>query len=209
VTETQDEGSKGVLRELEGKNIAHYSVLLQTWIHTRMERDRTVVTLAAAGVGLLVTILTTVGVQARWMIVLYATAFVGFLLTICLSIVIYQKNSVFIEWELRGGEGSGGKPVNLKPYDRLSLSGFVVGAAFLAVTGLCSAWITYQLKEEKPVSKSVERPKPQEPQEKKSLDGLQNVRPQPAPSREPSPQPASPPNQPQPGAPAPASGSVK
>jgi hypothetical protein len=40
VSETQDEGSKRALRELEGKNVAHYSVLLQAWINTRMNLPR-------------------------------------------------------------------------------------------------------------------------------------------------------------------------
>lgn len=58
-------------RELEGKNIAYYSVLVNAWIQTRMERDKTLVTLSAAAVGLLVTLLTTVGINKEWIILLY------------------------------------------------------------------------------------------------------------------------------------------
>jgi len=39
--ESKEEAEKRVLRELEGKNIAHYSVLLSSWIQTKMERDKT------------------------------------------------------------------------------------------------------------------------------------------------------------------------
>lgn len=59
--ESEDENRNRILKEPEGKNIAHYSVLLDAWIQTRTERDKTLVTLSAAGVGLLVTILTTAG----------------------------------------------------------------------------------------------------------------------------------------------------
>ncbi|MDA8663964.1 hypothetical protein N9L66_03280 [Porticoccaceae bacterium] len=60
--ETDEEREARVLRELEGKNVAYYSTMLSAWIETKMERDKTLVTLSAAGIGLLVTILTVIGV---------------------------------------------------------------------------------------------------------------------------------------------------
>jgi len=91
--ESDEEAEKRRLRELEGKNIQHYSVLLAAWIETRMERDRTLVALSAAAIGLLVTILTAVGLPRLWMVLLYVGAFAGFLLTIWTAIRIYQLNS--------------------------------------------------------------------------------------------------------------------
>ena len=77
--ESKEESEKRVLRELEGKNIAHYSVLLGAWIQTKMERDKTLVTLSAAAIGLLVTIFTTVGVKSIWEIPIFAVAVISFL----------------------------------------------------------------------------------------------------------------------------------
>src|SRR5688572_21338974 len=91
-----DQKSEREQREFEGKNIAHYSVLLQAWVDTRMERDKTIVTLAAAGVGLLVTILAATGVKYRWEIFLYGRAFVGLGLSIYISLEIFRRNSKHI-----------------------------------------------------------------------------------------------------------------
>ena len=59
MAESDEDMKARKLRELEGKNIAFYSTLLSAWIQTKMERDKTLVTLSAAAIGLLVTILTT------------------------------------------------------------------------------------------------------------------------------------------------------
>lgn len=45
------------------KDVAYYSALVSAWIQTKMERDKTLASLSAGGIGLLVTILSTVGVQ--------------------------------------------------------------------------------------------------------------------------------------------------
>ncbi len=61
--ELKDDREKRKLRELEGKNIAHFSVMLSAWVQTKMERDKTLVTLSSAAIGLLITLITTVGVN--------------------------------------------------------------------------------------------------------------------------------------------------
>jgi hypothetical protein len=63
VPETEEERTQRELRELEGKNIAHYSTLLSAWIQTKMERDKTLVTLSSAAIGFLVAILTAAGIE--------------------------------------------------------------------------------------------------------------------------------------------------
>lgn len=102
MSESIKDAEKRALRELEGKNIAHYSILLSTWIETKMERDKTLVTLSAAAIGLLVTILTTVGVKSLWEIPLFAFAVTSFLATIWSSITIYQLNSEHLENTIKG-----------------------------------------------------------------------------------------------------------
>jgi len=134
--ESKEEAEKRSLRELEGKNISQYSVLLQAWIDTRMERDKTLVTLSAAGIGLLLTILTTVGVPYLWVTILYAISFTGFLITIWTALKIYQRNSVHIENELKGLPG---KDQMLEKFDRLSVRAFLTASIFAISIGLVSA----------------------------------------------------------------------
>jgi len=134
--ESKEEAEKRALRELEGKNIAHYSVLLSAWIETKMERDKTLVTLSAAAIGLLVTILTTVGVNNVWEIPLYAIAVCSFLITIWSSLVIYQLNSKHLEDAIRG---SSEKDPRLEKYDKRSIRAFIVGSVSALLIGILSA----------------------------------------------------------------------
>lgn len=170
--ESEDDREKRLLRELEAKNIAHYSVLLETWIQTRMARDKTLVTLSAGGVGVLVTLLTTLGISRPWQIWLYIGSFIGFLLTITLALVIYQKNSEQIENDLRGRSS---EHLRLKAFDRASVVAFCFGAVF-AVSIAVSSALTHPPKENERAMSDQETTKGQLT---KSLTGLSNLRPQP------------------------------
>ena len=134
--ESKEENEKRALRELEGKNIAHYSILLEAWIQTKMERDKTLVTLSAAAIGLLITILTTVGVKSIWEVPLFAVAVISFLVTIWSSLVIYQLNSQHLEDAIRG---SSEKDPRLEKYDKCSIKAFIVGASAALIIGILSA----------------------------------------------------------------------
>ncbi|WP_024955106.1 hypothetical protein [Sulfurospirillum arcachonense] len=144
--ESDDDRQKRLLKELEGKNIAHYSVLLGAWIQTKMERDKTLVTLSSAAIGLLITVLTTVGVQSIYEIVLFIISIVAFIITIWSALVIYQLNSKHLEDALRGSSES---DPNLEKYDKLSIRAFISGTVFALLVGTVSAYNKITLKEEK------------------------------------------------------------
>ncbi len=144
--ESDDDRQKRLLKELEGKNIAHYSVLLGAWIQTKMERDKTLVTLSSAAIGLLITVLTTVGVQSIYEIVLFIISIVAFIITIWSALVIYQLNSKHLEDALRGSSES---DPNLEKYDKLSIRAFISGTVFALLVGTVSAYNKITLKEER------------------------------------------------------------
>ncbi len=144
--ESEDDKQKRILKELEGKNIAHYSVLLEAWIQTKMERDKTLVTLSAAAIGLLITVLTTVGVQSIFEIVLFIISIVAFITTIWSALVIYQLNSKHLEDALKGSSES---DPNLEKYDKLSIRAFISGTVFALLVGTISAYNKITLEEEK------------------------------------------------------------
>lgn len=137
MSESETEQEQRERREFEGKNVAHYSVLLQAWIDTKMERDRTIVTLSSAGVGLIVTILTMVGTKRCWEIGLYGCAVAGFLMAIAASLLIFHRNSAHIEQAIGG---SSEKDVQLEKYDSIQMASFVSGVALLAIVGVGSAF---------------------------------------------------------------------
>lgn len=51
-----NEKKPDAIKELEGKNVAYYSVVLQTVIQSEIEAVRTSVTLSSVAIGLLVTL---------------------------------------------------------------------------------------------------------------------------------------------------------
>ncbi|WP_461521775.1 hypothetical protein [Porticoccus sp.] len=174
--ESTEEAEKRVLRELEGKNIAHYSVLLGAWIQTKMERDKTLVTLSAAAIGLLVTILTTVGVKSIWEIPFFGIAVTSFLVTIWSSLVIYQLNSQHLENAIRG---SSEKDPRLEKYDKRSIKAFIVGAVSALIIGILSASFQVLKPEE---SAMTEKENTSQNTEKKatfkdSVNGVTNLNP--------------------------------
>ena len=176
--ESTEEREKRLLKELEGKNIAHYSVLLSSWIQTKMEHDKTLVTLSSGGIALLVTILTMVGTKNWWGILLYFGSFLGFGICIWSSLKIYQLNSEHIENELSSDKGSKSK-LQLKKYDKLSLRSFIIGVAFFCAVGVNSAIGQIYTEEDENMSKKKETTSQSyyDNLEKKSLNGLENLRP--------------------------------
>ena len=176
MSESSKEAEKRALRELEGKNIAHYTILLSAWIETKMERDKTLVTLSAAAIGLLVTILTTVGVKYFWEIPLFAFAVISFLATIWSSITIYQLNSEHLEDAIRG---SSTKDPRLEKYDKLSIRAFIIGSIASLIVGVSSA--SYQLinpKENKMTNQQKSTNSSEKPAAlRESLDGLTKLSP--------------------------------
>ena len=127
--ESAAEEEKRLLRELEGKNVAHYEVLLSAWIDNRMERDRTIITLSSAAIGLLVTIITTVHITGLWQCLFSSIALAGFLGSILICLNIYQINTVHLEQALRG-EDSTASSMILENFDRWSIGLFSIGIVF-------------------------------------------------------------------------------
>lgn len=178
MSESQEEAKKRALKELEGKNVAHYSVLLSAWIDTRMERDRTLVTLSAAAIGLLVTVLTTVGASSAWELAFFVISIASFLVTIWSALTVYQLNSEHLEASIRGSSQSDPR---LRKYDKLSFRAFILGAISALMIGILSASSRYTPTTEVVMPEQSSPDKSGAMPGKKSLDGVENLTPQPNP----------------------------
>ena len=174
MAEAEEERLKRVLRELEGKNIAYYSALLSAWIQTKMERDKTLVTLSSAGIGLLVTILTTAGVSSLYLLIIFLGAFIGFGICIWTSLQIYQLNSIHLENELR----SVNSKLEFEKYDKRSLCSFLAGVICICIIGLFSAYITFNNQESPSINDKETNVVDASAIIKRSFDGISNLRPE-------------------------------
>ena len=81
----------------DAKDKAFYSAVISAWVSTLTERDKALIALSAAGVGLLATLLRTLGLQARWHLWLYVVAFLGYIVTIVSGLVIYRVNAAYLK----------------------------------------------------------------------------------------------------------------
>lgn len=185
--ETEDQREKRLLKELEGKNIAYYQTLLSSWIHTRMERDRAVITLSAAAIGLLVTILTAFGISGIWQRILVISAFVGFVGAIWVGLRIYELNADHLVESLKGGSG---KSPKLERFDKWSKRFFCVGLISMILLGLVTAFNNgggtmsdkdKNSSKKQPIKESVngvQKLSPKDLEIGKSLSGIGNLSPQ-------------------------------
>jgi hypothetical protein len=122
-------------KELEAKQVEYYSAIVQAWLGTRMERDRTIVTLSAGGIGLLVTLLTAVGVSTPWAIVPFIGAFLGFSTALGVAIAIFKLNADYLEAEIT-------KKTERPPLGKLDwvmMISFGLGVIFSIVIGIVAA----------------------------------------------------------------------
>lgn len=115
------------------KEVAYYSALVTAWIETRMELDKSLIMLSAGGIGLLVTILSTVGARNLWELVLYAGAFFSFLISIVTCIAIFKRNPQLIKSSIRN---TNSQKSNLKKLDAITLSSFLFGILFSISIGI-------------------------------------------------------------------------
>lgn len=120
----------------EEKSVAFYQAVVQAWVATRMELDRTLVTLAAAGVGLLVTLVTNLQSISPLEFVLYLLANLSFILVIVTGTIVFRRNSQYLEEASQNRNAS--DPV-LKALDRVALGAFYVGVALTFAIGLVAS----------------------------------------------------------------------
>ncbi|MFT0635166.1 hypothetical protein ACMFY5_24075, partial [Pseudomonas sihuiensis] len=62
------------------KEVEFYSANLNAWFNTRFEHDKSLLTLSAGGVGLLITLISTVGVRSIETLILYIFSLFCFIL---------------------------------------------------------------------------------------------------------------------------------
>lgn len=186
--ESAEEYDKRMIEELKGKNLAFYSVMLGAFIQTKMERDKTLVTVSLGGLGYLITTVTYVGLSSLWDLALFIGGFAGFMLTVVAALVIYNRNAELIEYELRGGASIQSKPrPDLKQLDRFIVTFFSVALLCAIFVGSKIGWSKYMASTDKSIKSTqtqvqeslegVGRLHPANNEYQRSVHGLENLAP--------------------------------
>jgi hypothetical protein len=169
------------------------------WFNTALERDKSVFTLSAGGIGLLVTLATTKGLDSVAVVVLYTAALLSFLVSLAAIIFVFNGNKRAIEKSL-SNQGADSDNV-LRALDHTALTSFGIGVLFSVVIGISTGVESLIEKRTKELSESAlrqetlkgitvanESQKRQidesfaglnrlQPTERRSFEGLQNLNP--------------------------------
>jgi len=86
-----------VIEEEDARKNIFYGAVVQAWVDSRMERDRTVLSLSAGGLGILVTLLTAFGPFSKWQLLVFGVATICFLVATALGLLILQRNGPYLE----------------------------------------------------------------------------------------------------------------
>lgn len=158
----------------EQKRVEFYSAGLTAWYTTRLEHDKSLLTLSAGGIGLLMTLMTTVGVSSAESLVLYVCALVAFLICLGAVLVIFRKNATHLEEVIAGTASQ-----NDSALTRLDIVGtwsFAFGVVFSVVIGISAAINSYGNVEKKMSRSDQKQSNPGIVQE--SFNGAARLQPQ-------------------------------
>ncbi len=75
----------------EKKEVAFYTAGVTAWYNTSLEHDKSLFTLSAGGIGLLITLIRTVGVPSAETLILYIAAMISFLICLVCASDIQEK----------------------------------------------------------------------------------------------------------------------
>lgn len=171
--ETPTEERERHLKELQGRNIAHYQVLLTAWIQTRLEHDKALIAFSSAGIGLLLTVAALQGIRSQLELVAVIVGLLAFVVCVLTALRLYKLNSDAIASELTGETKLWPK---LKAHDRVAYGSFIVGLTCFSTIGIATIIHKYDDFQGAPMANPANVTKAQPLQ--KSVDGIQNLRPQ-------------------------------
>jgi hypothetical protein len=120
------------------KDVAFYSATVNAWIQTRMEKDKTLLTLSSAAIGLLATLSSTVGPSTLCQFWIYVMAASCFVVTVITTILVFDRNSTHLEAVAK--RNAVGTDVVLTRLDTLKFATFVIGIVLTAVIAASAGW---------------------------------------------------------------------
>lgn len=128
-----DESERGHSRSDAGGDPLQ-PVLVQTWIDTRMERDKSLLAVSSGGVGLLLTLLQIFEVLSPFHVIPYLFALAGFMITILAIIGVFHRNAHYVGKLMKGCKPKG--DTVLKWLDRTAVVSFIVGILASVLIGV-------------------------------------------------------------------------
>ena len=90
----------------EKRELAHYAATVTAWFNTRMEHDKSLLTLSTAAIGVLVALASKITLSSITLLILYVVALLSFILCLATVLGIYRHNSKHLEDLIQKGAES-------------------------------------------------------------------------------------------------------
>lgn len=129
----------------EQKRIQFYAAGVTAWFNSSLEYSKSILTLSAGGIGILITLITTVGLDSAEALVLHCFAIICFLIALISILIVFLRNKTYIE-EILSGKNTNNDPV-LSILDVMAKWTFGLGVVFTAIIGISTAIHSYTTKE--------------------------------------------------------------
>ena len=138
--ESEEENRVRRLKELEGKNINHYSVILSAYLNSGSEINKAILSISSAALALLIAAYQDISNIICTRKLLFTIAVGMFCLAIVSTLFIFNSNQKYFEVVIRkNSEDKALKKLKYYRYFNYTMFGFgVLSAALLAITGV---WI--------------------------------------------------------------------
>jgi len=121
------------LKDKQDQDIEFYAASVEAWFNTRIEHDKSLLTLSAGGIGLLITLLTTVGASSLQTLLLYGFAILFFLVCIISILFIFKRNSDHLVRVIQGKEE---KNILLQFLDKTALYSFIIAILLSSILAI-------------------------------------------------------------------------
>lgn len=118
----------------EEKEVAFYGAAVTAWFTTSLEYDKSLLTLSAAGIGLHLTLLTTVGLRSAEGLVLYIGAILCFAAALLTVLGLLRLNQKHIQ-DIVTSKVVGADP-SLARLDLFAIFSFGAGVVLTAIVGI-------------------------------------------------------------------------
>lgn len=167
--------NKSSKREVDnGKMISYYSSIYNGWLTTRLEHDKSILTLATSAIGLLITLLITKTSVAIFELILFLTALIAFSISALIALHIFEKNSDLLE-AIANDKSYKRDDKALKIFDAIKKYCFYIGIIITFIIGLNFGLTKMNevdmAKENAPLNKVIKTDL------KRSFQGVQNLKP--------------------------------
>ncbi|WP_423708595.1 hypothetical protein [Undibacterium sp. WLX3042] len=136
------------------KDVEYYAASTNAWYNTSLEHDKGLLSLSSGGIGLLITLLTTIGITTFLILILYGLALISFLVCVVSILRIFNNNKKHLTDIIEETPEEDSSAKSLRRLDGIAFYSFCSGATLCVVIGIASGIISLNKKEDEMAKKN-------------------------------------------------------